>query len=735
MVHATDIPLPNFSRNERKIWDTITDDVIHRTHQKIAGIGHTSENVAHPSFRDLLRRGLPIALRWDRLNIDALIPWKSIGVEMGWWALATFFIEKESPIHRQHLTTKVDHNSYFIRKNDPTHTLLNTRKYWEDGMDVKNCIFLSLNTIVDTKTDGKSTVNAVRRKILHSMNMIMLAGTLTQCSPEKNSSLSESTYVSYESGMRSDTDIYTVEAGDTLSGICRKYWNIFTISDLKAINNINSDIIYVNQVLTLPRAQYFQEVRTEQAPRAIPVSMWMIASMKYERTDTGSTKQWNMVKIWETDAGNFIQMATNYNGYAYKVGGTGSTPEAGIDCSQLIVNALIGTGCIPEWSDTDTKSLQGMSQKLGNKDGQPGDFLIMGGKTPHIAIITENIWNGRYTTFDASPRQKIVCENTRVAGRSYSVYRNPFITGNPEIQSIQAEIPEKEIQATKTTKKLAESTIKEKYHKQVLSAVKTIIANQDKYEEVEKETGVPWQIIAAIHHREGSLDFKTVLHNGERIIGTNKKTKLVPAGHGPFATWSEGAIDALKSHHVPCPVSELILDNAHLLKVAQYLKSFNGEGYNNTQWGNPYLYAGLIAPEWYAYYTTGLYTRDGHYSRKTIDKRPGTIPILLNLLGGGEVASIEEESLVTDSAPETMKQKIWNSNFVTNIRSAPVKIRQNFLKVHGADFDISFRNTYKWTAAQNSALAWLLKKNREFRAQWIAYLSGSGNQSGDIASN
>lgn len=90
-------------------------------------------------------------------------------------------------------------------------------------MDVKNCIFLSLNTIVDAKTDGKSTVNAVRRKIIHGMNMIMLAGTLTQCSPEQNGPVSESTYVSYESGIQPDTETYTVEAGDTLSGICRKY--------------------------------------------------------------------------------------------------------------------------------------------------------------------------------------------------------------------------------------------------------------------------------------------------------------------------------------------------------------------------------------------------------------------------------------------------------------------------------------------------------------------------------
>lgn len=55
-----------------------------------------------------------------------------------------------------------------------------------------------------------------------------------------------------------------------------------------------------------------------------------------------------MAQIGQTNAENFIQMARAYDGYNYHIGGTGSTPEAGIDCSQLIVNALIGTGCIPE---------------------------------------------------------------------------------------------------------------------------------------------------------------------------------------------------------------------------------------------------------------------------------------------------------------------------------------------------------------------------------------------------
>ncbi len=94
---------------------------------------------------------------------------------------------------------------------------------------------------------------------------------------------------------------------------------------------------------------------------------------------------------------------------------------------------------------------------------------------------------------------------------------------------IQQEIPKKEVYATKNIKNLAESAIKESYHKQVLSAVKAIKSNQERYEEVAKETGVPWELIAVIHYREGSLDFETVLHNGERIIGTDKKTKLVPA--------------------------------------------------------------------------------------------------------------------------------------------------------------------------------------------------------------
>ena len=77
------------------------------------------------------------------------------------------------------------------------------------------------------------------------------------------------------------------------------------------------------------------------------------------------------------------------------------------------------------------------------------------------------------------------------------------------------------------------------------SAAKAI-KYKKRYVEVANEIGCPWEFIAAIHMRESNAHFVGVLHNGERIIGTGKKTRLVPRGKGPFDTWQEAAVHALK---------------------------------------------------------------------------------------------------------------------------------------------------------------------------------------------
>lgn len=76
-----------------------------------------------------------------------------------------------------------------------------------------------------------------------------------------------------------------------------------------------------------------------------------------------------------------------------------------------------------------------------------------------------------------------------------------------------------------------------------------LVGARARYKAVEARTGVPWFIVAVIHHRESSGSFAGVLHNGEKIIGTGKVTKLVPKGRGPFPSWEEAAVDALINCH------------------------------------------------------------------------------------------------------------------------------------------------------------------------------------------
>jgi lysozyme family protein len=112
---------------------------------------------------------------------------------------------------------------------------------------------------------------------------------------------------------------------------------------------------------------------------------------------------------------------------------------------------------------------------------------------------------------------------------------------------------------------------------QINAQAEKIIANRSRYELVSKATGVPWDVIGVIHYRESSNDFRGVLHNGQKIIGTGKKTTLVPKGRGPFSTWEEAAIDALANCH------------PHLAKNKDWsigntldkLESYNGLGYRN----------------------------------------------------------------------------------------------------------------------------------------------------------
>lgn len=113
-----------------------------------------------------------------------------------------------------------------------------------------------------------------------------------------------------------------------------------------------------------------------------------------------------------------------------------------------------------------------------------------------------------------------------------------------------------------------------------------IIASEARYRAVQAATGVPWYFQGALHSLESSCNFSGVLHNGEHIIGTGRVTTLVPAGRGPFSTWEESAIDALRlkdMHRVQSWSAARMLFQAEV---------FNGLGYVSRGINSPYVWAG-----------------------------------------------------------------------------------------------------------------------------------------------
>lgn len=156
---------------------------------------------------------------------------------------------------------------------------------------------------------------------------------------------------------------------------------------------------------------------------------------------------------------------------------------------------------------------------------------------------------------------------------------------------------------------------------EVKSAVKKICNNAAAYNSVMLATGVPWQLVAALHYRESSFRFDTCLHNGDPLGAV---TVHAPKGRGPFVTWEEAAIDALK------------YDGLHLVgypRISSMLvmaERYNGLGYRKTNELSPYIWAGTNHHD-----ETGKFTSDSKYNPDAREKQLGVAAILKGLTTPG----------------------------------------------------------------------------------------------------
>ncbi|AGY57163.1 hypothetical protein [Gloeobacter kilaueensis] len=147
---------------------------------------------------------------------------------------------------------------------------------------------------------------------------------------------------------------------------------------------------------------------------------------------------------------------------------------------------------------------------------------------------------------------------------------------------------------------------------EVIRLIRRILAHKAEYLAVEEAAGVPWWFVAALHYRESNLDFDTYLGNGDPL---DKPTRNVPAGRGPFATWHEGAIDALRLQGY---VGLSWLDMATALRRAE---RFNGVAYRKMGLPSPYVWAATTIQR------PGKYVRDHVFDPKAVDFQLGVAAI------------------------------------------------------------------------------------------------------------
>jgi lysozyme family protein len=159
------------------------------------------------------------------------------------------------------------------------------------------------------------------------------------------------------------------------------------------------------------------------------------------------------------------------------------------------------------------------------------------------------------------------------------------------------------------------------------SAANFILNHQSRYQAVGDQFGCPFWVIGCIHYRESSFDFNTHLANGDPLFdrhGHPIKTVDVPAGLGPFNTWEEGAVGALK--HEGWHIGRYHWD---VVNALENLELFNGAGYIYHRVVSPYLFSFTNI------YVRGKFGSDGHYNPNLVDQQGGCVAVMKVLQSKG----------------------------------------------------------------------------------------------------
>jgi len=140
---------------------------------------------------------------------------------------------------------------------------------------------------------------------------------------------------------------------------------------------------------------------------------------------------------------------------------------------------------------------------------------------------------------------------------------------------------------------------------EVQEAVDLMLKNQERYREVARTVGMPWEIPACIHEMEFDQDFSRCLHNGQRW---DRVTTKVPKGVGPFNSWYESSVDAMTTLNKRMKSAIKDWDGIWTVPVALYsFEMHNGFGFRKRGINSPYLWS------YTQHYTKGKYVEKRYW--------------------------------------------------------------------------------------------------------------------------
>lgn len=90
------------------------------------------------------------------------------------------------------------------------------------------------------------------------------------------------------------------------------------------------------------------------------------------------------------------------------------------------------------------------------------------------------------------------------------------------------------------------ATISERFLPASVAAVRKALSLKPMYDKAQVSSGVPWWVIACVHHMECDADPMGGIDSGDRW---DQVSRHVPAGRGPYASFEEEVADAMDKFH------------------------------------------------------------------------------------------------------------------------------------------------------------------------------------------